>query len=116
MPKTSVKTFLMLIHKLNDEMDAIAELGQDLLRRAEDIDFTSVADVVKEEEIKDLFDETGEKYAKLHDMKEVLLGGLQARVIQEMNETKLVSKTRSLSRKQKSKSRSFGKTQRARSI
>jgi hypothetical protein len=116
MPKTSVKTFLILIHKLNDEMDAIAELGQELLRSAQDIDFTSVTDIVKEEEIKELFDETGKKYIKLHDMKEVLLGGLQARVIQEMNDAKPISKTRSLSRKRKNKSRSFGKTQRARSI
>jgi hypothetical protein len=42
------------------------------LRKISEIDFTSVADPMKEEELNAAFEETGEKFRKLYDMKETL--------------------------------------------
>jgi hypothetical protein len=109
---TTVKKFLMLLHKLNKELDVVATIGQNLLVKINDIDFTSITDVSNGEELSELFEETGERFRKVNDMKQTLLYGLQRRVIRELDEEPMSSKVKSLSIKRKSKSR----TRRAKSI
>jgi hypothetical protein len=117
MPKTPIKTFLVLIHKLNRDMDAIATSGETLLRKISEIDFTSVADPMKEEELNAAFEETGEQFRKLHDMKETLMGGLQRKVIEKMNSAPMSANAKSASfRRSSSRSRSSRRTMKAKSI
>jgi hypothetical protein len=116
MPKTSIKTFLVLIHKLNRDMDIIATNGQQLLQQIADIDFTSVTDPVREEELTSVFEETGENFRKLNDMKEVLMGGLQQKVIDTMNAQPMISRTRSATSARSSVRSSMRKTRKAKSV
>ena len=104
MPKTSVKTFLQLIHKLNEGMDMIAGEGGDLLNRINDIDFTSVTDPLKEEELTIEVNELEKKFLKLNVLKETLMDGLQRRVIQEMDATPYHTRIRSVTVGRRSKS------------
>ena len=114
MPKTSVKTFLGLIHKLNSEMDVVSEFGAELLQEMNNIDFTSVTDPHSHELFEAAFEKTGEKFRKLNDMRQVLLNGLQRKVIDNMNAAPQNSRTRSAPiAKRRSSS---NKTRRAKSI
>jgi hypothetical protein len=115
MPKTSVKTFLSLVHKLNEDMDNLATNGLDIVKRINEIDFDSITGPSEEEEMKILYNNVGDNFRKLNDMKQTLMGGLQRKVIQEMNMSTPSSKVKSLTLNRKSKQRSRT-TRRIRSI
>jgi uncharacterized lipoprotein YehR (DUF1307 family) len=114
MSKTSPKSILKSIHKLNEAMDIIATMGQNILQRLNDIDYTSVTDISTQEQLNIAFDEIGEKFRNLSDIKEELMYGLQRKVLEEIDAMPLRSKTKSLSIKRKLNS--YRKTRRAKSI
>jgi len=101
MSKTSPKTILKSIHKLNEAMDIIATMGQNILQRISDIDYTSVTDISTEEQLNIEFDEFDEHFRNLSRIKEQLMYGLQRKVLEEMDAMQLRSKIKSLSIKRK---------------
>jgi hypothetical protein len=115
MPKTSQKSILKLIHKLNEAMDIIATMGQNILQCLNDIDYTSVTDVSTEEQLNIAFDEVGERFRNLDHIKEELMYGLRRKVLSEMDAIPVHARTKSLSIR-RSKSNSFRKTRRTKSI
>lgn len=116
MPKTSIKTFLVLIHELDNEMDKLATKGEELIAQMNDINFSSITDVSNEEELTDSFNNLGDKFAAIDNMKQTLLGGLRRGVIEKMNVNSPSSKIKSLSVKRKNKLNSLRKTRHAKSI
>lgn len=95
-PKTSITTFLILLHDLNARMDELATEGAIAMTQMNDIDYTSVTDLSKGEELTAIIDEMGEKFRKINDMKQTLLNGLQRKVIHKMNQTTPLTKTSSV--------------------
>ena len=112
-PKTSLKTFLLLVHKLNEEMDAAATMGQNLLQQIEDIEYTSVTDMQKNDKLTEEFEKMGEGFRKLDDMKAVLMDGLQRKMIHTLNEAPMGSRVKSMIFR---RSKSSRKTRRIKSI
>jgi len=95
-------------------MDVVSEFGDNLLQEMNNIDFTSVTDPHSYELFEAAFEKTGEKFRKLNDMRQVLLDGLQRKVIDNMNAAPQNSRTRSAPiAKRRSSS---NKTRRAKSI
>ena len=116
MPKTSIKTFLILIHRLNDEIDDVINKGNILNNRIQSLELTSVADIDIKDQLDEAVDEMGKTFNKLLDMKETLLGGLHRKMIDEMNAKPLNSRIKSLSLRRSAKSNTSRKTLRAKSI
>lgn len=112
-PKTSIKTFLLLVHKLNEEMDAAATMGQNLLQQIEDIEYTSVTDMQKKDELTEEFELMGEGFRRLNDMKTILMNGLQRKMIQTLNEAPMGSRVKSMTNR---RSKSLRKSRRVKSI
>jgi len=112
MPKTSIKTFLFLINKLNDSMDVLSADGDKLLERITDIEFTSVADLAKEDELNHAIDTMGEKFRELDGMKSTLIGGLRRKVKEKLDAATPSSRVKSMTNRRKSER----KTVRAKSI
>jgi len=54
-------------------MDLVAELGGDTLREIDSIDFTSITDLARKENLERLFDETGHHYRELHRRSEIMI-------------------------------------------
>ena len=103
----------VISHKLNEEMDAVATIGQNLLQRIEEIDYTSITDIQTKEELTHAFDETGHGFRKLDDMKAVLMDGMRRKMIQNLDAAPMSSRTKSMTIR---RSRSSRKTRRANSI
>lgn len=114
MPKTSIKTFLILLHKLNSDMEKIASEGALLLEAANQVDFDSITAPTVQDELNETFNETGNKFRELNDMKQVLLRGLQINVINKLDAAPMSSRIKS-ARLNSSRS-SSRKTRRFRSI
>jgi len=112
-PKTSLKTFLLLVHRLNEEMDAAATMGQNLLQQIENIQYTSVTDVQTRDELTEEFETMGEGFRKLDDMKAVLMDGLRRKLIQTLDEAPMSSRTKSMTLR---RSKSLRKSRRVKSI
>jgi len=116
MSKTSVKTFLTLLKQINSDMDILATEGAELVNRANKIDFNSVTDHSTEEELNDLFNETRKNFLKLDNMKQTLFGGLQRKVIRELDAATPSSRIRSATARHRSRSTSNRSTRRFRSV
>jgi hypothetical protein len=116
MSKTSVKTFLTLLKQINNDMDTLATEGAELVNRANEIDFNSITATSTEEELNDLFNETRKNFLKLDNMKQTLFGGLQRKVIRELDAATPSSRIKSATARRRSRSSSNRGTRRFRSI
>ena len=102
MPKTSIKTFLILIHELNYEMFFLSEKGEEVIKNMNEIDFYSVTSIVQEENLETRFEEMGEQFREMNRMRITLIGGLQRKVIEEMNSVTLGSSNKCTNRRTRS--------------
>jgi hypothetical protein len=102
MPKTSAKTFLVLLRKLNTDMEHLTERGMEIIKRVNEVDIESITGPSMEEELVITYNEIGDKFRELHDMKKILLNGLQRKVIQELDAATPSVRTKSLTMKRNS--------------
>ena len=81
MANAPVKKLLVAIHKINEELDRIAEEGTVLLQEMVDIDFTSVTDPVKLEELSIANEALRKNFLAVYDLKQPILRMLQNKVL-----------------------------------
>jgi hypothetical protein len=93
-------------------MNALSAAGDELIERVTEIEFTSVADLAKEDELNDAIDTMGEKFRELDDMKSTLIGGLTRKVKEKLDAATPSSRVKSMTNRRKS----VRKTVRAKSI
>jgi hypothetical protein len=115
MSKTSIKTFLTLLKQINRDMENLSNEGVALVKSANEIDFNSITAPSTEEEINYLFNKTGENFRKFNDMKQTLMGGLQRKLIRELDAATPSSRIKSASLR-RSRSSSNRGTRRFRSL
>jgi hypothetical protein len=116
MPKTPVKTFLMLLRKLNDEMDHFATVATKTLERIDEIDEASVTGPSQEEEMRTTYLDCQRNFHKIMDMKDVLMGGLRRKVMENMSTRSASQLSTKSATMRRSHSSGRGKTKRNRSI
>jgi hypothetical protein len=97
MANAPVKKLLAAIHKINEELDHIAEEGTVILQEMAGIDYTSITDPVKMEELTMANEALRKNFLAVHDLKQPILRMLQLKVLKEMR-TGTPSRTRSLTR------------------
>ena len=97
MANAPVKKLLVAIHKINEELDRIAEEGTVILQEMADIDFTSLTDPVKLEELSIANEALRKNFLAVYDLKQPILRMLQNKVLKEMR-TGTPARTRSLTR------------------
>lgn len=102
MPKTSIKTFLILIHVLNYEMFFLSEKGEEIIKNMNEIDFYSATSIVQEENLETQFEEMGEQFREMNRMRITLIGGLQRKVIEEMKFISVDSNNKRIHRRTRS--------------
>ena len=101
MPKTPVKTFLMLLHKLNNEMDHFATIATTTLQRIENLDEFSVTEPADEDDLRTTYLDCQSKFHQIMDMKNVLMSGLRRKVMESMSDksaSKLVTRSATMRR------------------
>ena len=116
MPKTTITTFIALIHKLNDEIDHFSTVAADTLHKINALDETSITQPSQEEELSITYLDCQTKFDKIIDMRNVLMDGLLRKVMQNMSArsaSQLSTKSATLRRSAKRRSR---RTRRTRSI
>jgi len=112
MPKTSVKTFLMLLRKLNGEMDHFATVATRTLARIDDIDETAPYGSSLETELRTTYLDCQRNFHKIMDMKDVLMGGLRRKVMENMSTRSASQLSTKSATMRRSRSSGRGKTQR----
>jgi hypothetical protein len=112
--KASLKDLLLMAHKLKEETDVIATMGENLLKQIEDIELTPIQeDTQKKDELVEEFELLGQGFRRLDDMKTILMIRLQRKMIQTLDAASMGSRAKSMTL---SRSKSSRRTRRVKSI
>lgn len=115
MPATSARTLLSVIHGLNNEINNLVKKGDDIALELATLDFTDIrTDPSAEQDLSEALETLTTNFNRLNAAKIILMDGLRAKVINQLNKAPQSSRVKSA--RKSSKSRSARKTQRRTSV